>query len=321
MRPTRLTPEDSCLLLPIPVCSGLPVTGTAFQGEYLLCTAAPVQEVTMQRGSLVRSKRKNGPDVWQFHWSERGPDGKRVYRKRVIGTVEQYPDEGAARGAVAALVSEINSHQPIAAPSPLTVTQLANHFEQRELGSDNTWRSYATKKTYKGHMKRWIVPYWGQRWLSEVRTIEVESWLRRLPLAKGTCAKIRNVMSVLFNHARRYELYDDNPIHLVRQSAKRKEAPSLLTAAEIKALVDTLDLRERALVLLAASTGLRQSELFALKWGDIDFAGGTLSVTRSIVYGVVGRCKTESSQKPVFASACWGDTNAVEGTLHIPRGR
>jgi len=49
----------------------------------------------------------------------------------------------------------------------------------------------------------------------------------------------------------------------------------------------------------AASTGLRQSELFGLKWGDIDFAQNTMSVTRSIVCGVVRPCKTESSQKPV----------------------
>jgi integrase len=60
-----------------------------------------------------------------------------------------------------------------------------------------------------------------------------------------------------------------------------------------------LSIRERTLVLLAVSTGLRQSELFGLKWGDIDFAQGTMNVTRSIVYGVVGPCKTESSQKPV----------------------
>lgn len=100
----------------------------------------------MQRGSLVRSKRKHGPDVWQFRWSERGPNRKRVYRRRVIGTVEQYQDEGAARGAVAVLVSEINSHQPIAPVNPLTVAQLADHFEQRELGRDNTWRSYAPRR-------------------------------------------------------------------------------------------------------------------------------------------------------------------------------
>jgi len=106
-------------------------------------------------------------------------------------------------------------------------------------------------------------------------------------------------MSVLFNHACRYELFDRNPICLVRQSAKRRKAPTVLMPAEIKALVDSLGIRERTLVLLAVSTGLRQSELFGLKWGDIDLVQYTMNVTRSIVYGVVGPCKTESSQKPV----------------------
>jgi integrase len=105
-------------------------------------------------------------------------------------------------------------------------------------------------------------------------------------------------MSVLFNHACRYELFDRNPIYLVRQSAKRRRIPVVLMPTEIKALVDNLSIRERTLVLLAVSTGLRQCELFRLKWGDIDFAQASMSVTRSIVYGVVGPCKTESSQSP-----------------------
>src|SRR5713226_7437929 len=80
---------------------------------------------------------------------------------------------------------------------------------------------------------------------------------------------------------------------------KRRAAPSVLTPTEIRALLGGLNLRERTLVLLAASTGLRQSELFGVKWCDIDFAQHTMNVVRSIVYGVVGPCKTESSQKPV----------------------
>jgi len=135
--------------------------------------------------------------------------------------------------------------------------------------------------------------------LSEVRTMEVESWLRGLPLAKSSCAKIRNILSVLFNHACRHELFNGNPIRLVRQGAKRRTTPSVLTPLEIKALINNLGSRERTLVLIVASTGLRQSELFGLKWGDINFDQGTMSVMRSIVCGVVGPCKTESSQKPV----------------------
>lgn len=51
---------------------------------------------------------------------------------------------------------------------------------------------------------------------------------------------------------------------------KRKKTPCVLTPAEIRVLADGLAIRERTLVLLAASTGLRQSELFGLKWSDIN---------------------------------------------------
>src|SRR5215469_6662362 len=253
----------------------------------------------MQQGSLIRSGRKRGPDVWQFRWADRGPLGKRIYRRRVIGTAFQYPDEDSARKAVTGLLRELNANTLQRCHLPMTIAEVCDHFVQRELTNDNSWRSYSTKKTYKAYLKRWIIPHWGSRRLSEIRTTEVESWLRSLPVAKSSCAKIRGILSVLFNHACRHELFDRNPIRLVRQGAKRRATPNVFTPAEIKALISSLGLRERTLVLLAVSTGLRQSELFGLKWDDINFAQGTMNVTRSIVYGVVGPCKTESSQKPV----------------------
>ena len=253
----------------------------------------------MQQGSLIRSGRKRGPDVWQFRWADRGPYGKRIYRKRVIGTACQYPDADSARKAVTGLLRELNANALQRCQLPMTIAEVCDHFVQRELSKENSWRSHSTKKTYKAYLKRWVIPHWGIRRLSEVRTTEVESWLRRPPLAKSSCAKIRNLLSVLFNHACRHDLFDRNPIRLVRQGAKRRTTPSVLTPAEIKALLSGLGLRERTLVLLAASTGLRQSELFAVKWCDIDFAQQTMNVIRSIVYGVVGPCKTESSQRPV----------------------
>jgi integrase len=76
----------------------------------------------------------------------------------------------------------------------------------------------------------------------------------------------------------RYELFDRNPIRFVRQSAKRRTAPEVLTPNEIALLLNTLKIRERTLVLIAAGTGLRQSELFGLKWGDIDFEHRTMNV-------------------------------------------
>ena len=83
------------------------------------------------------------------------------------------------------------------------------------------------------------------------------------------------------------------------KSAKRRSAPDVLTCNEIRQLLAVLEPRERIMVLLDVATGLRQSELYALKWNDVDFKNKQLWVIRSIVQQVVGKCKTEASQKPV----------------------
>jgi len=110
----------------------------------------------MQRGCMQRNSRKEGPDVWQFRWSETRLDGKRLYHKKIVGTVEQYPDEDAARRSVVGLVSELNTDGRPTNPDKMTVAQLCDHFEQRELAKENTWRSHATKKIYEAYLTRWI---------------------------------------------------------------------------------------------------------------------------------------------------------------------
>ena len=65
----------------------------------------------MQRGSLMRVSRKQGPDVWQFRWSERELNRRRIYRKRVLGSVGRHADEAAARCAVTVFLAEINSEK------------------------------------------------------------------------------------------------------------------------------------------------------------------------------------------------------------------
>jgi hypothetical protein len=137
----------------------------------------------MQRGCMQRNSHKQGPDVWQFRWSETTSDGKRLYRKKIVGTVEQYLDEDAARHSVVGLVSELNPDGQPRNSGAMTVAQLCDHFEQRELAKENTWRSHATKKIYKAYLIRWIRPHWQKYKLADVRTIQVESWLRRLLLS------------------------------------------------------------------------------------------------------------------------------------------
>ncbi len=97
----------------------------------------------------------------------------------------------------------------------------------------------------------------------------------------------------------RYEWIERDPIKLVRQSAKREKVPDVLELAELQLLLSKLAVRERILALLDAATGLRVSELLALRWDDVDFKNLEIRVTESIWHQVVGICKTEASAKPV----------------------
>ena len=129
--------------------------------------------------------------------------------------------------------------------------------------------------------------------------------MRSILRAKGTKAKIRNTMSALFNHAIRWGFVRNNPItgpvrgSGVRQSAKREHIPVVLDAAEFQPLLGELGLRERVLVWVSMTTGLRRGELAGLKSCDVSFEKLTINLLRSVVDQKVGKVKTEASRKPI----------------------
>src|ERR1039458_5234408 len=239
-----------------------------------------------QDGCLYREKRKAGPDVWVFRFR----DGQ-VNRKEKVGTVEQFPTKSAAMKACELLRANVNKETR----SPRTVAELVTHYTEHELPAKTPY----TAEVYAGYLKTWILPKWTEHSLSDVRTVAVESWLKTLPLANGTKAKLRNLMHAIYNHAMRWEFFDRNPITLVRQSAKRTRVPEVLTVEEIGNLLGELTDPWRTAVYVAVTTGLRVSELLALKWCDFDFAAGEIKLSRGIVRQHVGAMKTEASRKPV----------------------
>ena len=188
----------------------------------------------------------------------------------------------------------------IAEGGPKTIAELIAHYRLKELAGEKQGRkSFSTRAAYESYLNGWILPRWGDHRTRSVKSVAVEEWLDSIKRAKGTRAKIRNIMSAIFHHAMRYEWVERNPIKLVRQSAKRERTPDVLELAELQLLLSKLSVRERTLALLDAATGLRVSELLALRWSDVDFENLELRVTRSIWHQVLGNCKTEASAKPV----------------------
>jgi len=245
-----------------------------------------------QNGSLTLVKNKKADASWLFRYYEE-VDGKRVHRNLKVGTVRELPYRRDAEKAVLSLRSNINS----GVRAPQTVNDLVTHYRKHELTLER--KAFATVDVHESFLTLYIVPKWGALRLTDVKTVAVEQWLERLPFAPATRTKIRNIMSALYSHAIRQEWITFNPIAKVRTSAKRLREPDVLTPAEFQALLKELPLRERAAVMLARSTGLRRSELFALTWGDVNFFTMEVSVIRSCVRNHFGETKTEASHKPV----------------------
>jgi integrase len=219
--------------------------------------------------------------------------GKRVYRKQKIGSVREFPRRRDAEQTVLALRAKINSE----VRSPETVGDLIAHYSKHELTAER--KAFATVEAYRTYIGRYLEPAWGRYRLSEVKTVAVERWLDSLPLAPGSKTKIRNILSSIYSHGIRHEWITFNPIGKVRCSAKRLREPDVISPEEFQSLLGELQLREQAMVMLAASTGLRRSELFALRWCDVNFLTLEIAVTRSCVRNRFGEVKTAASAKPV----------------------
>ena len=77
-----------------------------------------------------------------------------------------------------------------------------------------------------------------------------------------------------------------------------------LTEEESRRLLEALrGERLEALYVLALSTGMRQGELLALKWVDVDLEGGRLRVRRTLTHAdkafVLGEPKTKNSRRTI----------------------
>ena len=233
-----------------------------------------------QHGHLRRVKRKRGPDVWEFLWRERGPDGKRIQRTLTIGNLKELHTERDALNYIQILRANIN--REIASSALMTLEALVDHYRQTELLAEN--KTEKTRATYLVYLRKWILPKWGREYLHSIKPVVVEQWLRSLDgLSSGSKAKIRNIMSGLFSHAIRYEMTDRNPITAVRQSSKREKVPVILDVQELHRLFKELALRERAMIVCDALTGIRRSELMGLQWNDLDFLGRRINIVRSVV--------------------------------------
>ena len=273
-----------------------------------------------QKGSLRRVSRKSGPDVWEYRYRDHSQPGSPM-RQITLSTAE-YPTETKALIRLQEHVLRINGPKAYRAQTVPTLGLVIDRFMKEERIDDILKQkpgmttitdgiSYSTAAGYRSYIRNHIESRWARVPLSAVKALEIADWLNGLDLSPKTRGQVRALMHLLFEKAMLWELIElqRNPVELVRLrgTSRRKRKPQILAPEKFQELVAALREPHKGMVIVAMCTGLRVSEILALRWEHIDFKTGVMMVQQGVVNGRIGRVKTEASQDevpldPVFAA-------------------
>jgi integrase len=89
----------------------------------------------------------------------------------------------------------------------------------------------------------------------------------------------------------------------VKGASKRTSKPHSMTVDEFHKFVVHLREPFRTIALMCVCLGLRISEGLALRWSDVDWLNGKITVERGIVRQHVDDVKTETSQRRMSVDA------------------
>jgi len=161
----------------------------------------------------------------------------------------------------------------------VTFATYADQWRQAQVHRPST-RAYAETM-----LRRHALPHFGARSLTAVRPSEVQAWVRCLSdaLAPATVEVTYRFVSAIFRAAVADRLIASSPCVGVKlpKAAPRQVVP--METAAVHALADAVPERYRALIVLAAGTGLRQGECFGLEVRHADFLRRTLTVDQQLV--------------------------------------
>ena len=249
-------------------------------------------------GHLILRELRSGP-VWYAKTRVPGRAPEQAMRKLAPahvgggkprkGTLTRRQAEDALADLLTAERRKVGERAYEHAPDAATFADAAAgyllHLEQVK------GRTFGTLRDYRHALNRYLLPRWGERPVESITPAEVaalrDELLARKPKPLSPRSVVRHLMVAhgVFKHAVREHGLTRNPA-----SAELVDRPTVsysgdfdtFDADELAALARAgADDQDATLYLAAAYTGLRQGELLALRWSDIDFAGQRVHVRRS----------------------------------------
>lgn len=151
------------------------------------------------------------------------------------------------------------------------------------------------------------------------------------PLSASTRAKHLRVLGACLNSAIRHKYAATNPVKELppaeKPRAQRKES-AYFTDEELPRLFSEVTPGVfRTLFLVALKTGMREGELIALTWGDVDLTGAVARVRRTCTDGIVHEPKNHerrdvdlTAEVVELLGQWWGELGSPDDDRHVLPG-
>lgn len=152
--------------------------------------------------------------------------------------------------------------------------------------------SPATLQGYENKLRKHVVRRIGDLPLQRLRALELNdlyATLLKERLAARTVAHVHRILRRVLGHAHKWNLTQQNVAALVSPPRVATTELEILDPAQVAALLQRLEGHSiYPLTVLALATGMRRSELLALRWCDVDLNKAMLRVERSLEQTVKG---------------------------------
>ncbi|MBX3359918.1 MAG: site-specific integrase [Phycisphaeraceae bacterium] len=177
-----------------------------------------------------------------------------------------------------ARVAALGLCQPRAAAQVVTLANLLDRFDQ------SATVKASTRAAYKQAADSLRDHFGGDRALSTLTPGDADAWRKAIAdsgLAPATVAKRCHVARTIFRRAVRWGMIQSSPFADIRTGPQSNpDRAFYVSPTTIRAVLDACPSDEwRAIIALARFAGLRcPSEIVALRWGDVNWEKGRLTV-------------------------------------------
>jgi integrase len=147
--------------------------------------------------------------------------------------------------------------------------------------------SPTTVTNYEGYLKKHIYPEIGNILLAKLMPMNIKEIYNKLQeqgYKSKTILNIHRILSKAFKDAVSNNRLARNPCDSIKPPPVDTPYIKVYTEKEFNRLLDVVEgSKEELPILLAGLAGLRRGEIFGLKWEDINFDTGRISIKRNAV--------------------------------------